>query len=119
MPRKSWGVWGESPPGNPRKTRNTPISMSIELSPQTEQYLASIVAGGLFPTKEAALEAAVEAFRTSAESLPLVPAEHMERVEQGMASALAGRARELTDADWESIREGARQAAARKRSGSS
>jgi hypothetical protein len=23
MPRKSWGVWGESPPGNPRKTRNT------------------------------------------------------------------------------------------------
>jgi hypothetical protein len=84
--------------------------MSIELSPQTEQYLASIVAGGLFPTKEAALEAAVEAFSTNTEPLPLVPAENMDMVEQGMASALAGHARELTDADWESIREGARQA---------
>jgi hypothetical protein len=79
--------------------------MARELSPQTEQYLASIVAGGLFPSKEAALEAAVEALRAKAEQIPFVPAEHMELVEQGMASALAGRARELTDADWESLRQ--------------
>jgi len=92
--------------------------MTIELSPQTEQYLANIVAEGLFPTKEAALEAAVEAFRTSTESLPLIPAEHMDMVEQGMASALAGRSRELTDADWENIREHARQAATDNRPGS-
>ena len=29
--------------------------MASELSPLIEQYLASVVAGGLFPSKEAAL----------------------------------------------------------------
>jgi hypothetical protein len=37
--------------------------MDKALSPQSEQYLASVVAGGLFPSKEAALEAAVAALR--------------------------------------------------------
>jgi hypothetical protein len=37
--------------------------MSRELSPQSEQYLANAVASGLFPSTEAALEAAVEALR--------------------------------------------------------
>jgi Arc/MetJ-type ribon-helix-helix transcriptional regulator len=36
---------------------------SRELSPQTEQCLASVVASGLFPSAEAALEAAIEALR--------------------------------------------------------
>jgi len=79
--------------------------MAIELSPQTEQYLASVVAGGLFPSKEAALEAAVEALRATTDQIPLVPAEHMGLVEQGIASARAGRSRELTDADWDRLRQ--------------
>ena len=79
--------------------------MATELSPQIEQYLTSVVAGGLFPTQEAALEAAIAALREKTEPIPFVPPEHMELVEQGMASARAGRARELTDADWENLRQ--------------
>ena len=64
--------------------------MDKELSPQTEEYLASVVAGGLFPSKEVALEAAVDALREKTESIPFVPDEHMERVEQAIESANAG-----------------------------
>ncbi len=87
--------------------------MAIELSPQVEQYLTSVVAGGLFPSKEAALEAAIEALRAKTEDIPLVPAEHMALVEQGIASAQAGRTRELTDADWEQLRQRAYDVASR------
>lgn len=79
--------------------------MVRELSPETEQYLASVVAGGLFPSKEAALEAAVVVLRAHFERVPPVPAEHMELVEQGLASIEAGRCRELSDADWEALRQ--------------
>lgn len=79
--------------------------MVRELSPDTEQYLASVVAGGLFPSKEAALEAAVGALRAQYEQTPPVPPEHMDLVEQGIVSVRAGRFRELTDADWELLRQ--------------
>jgi hypothetical protein len=92
--------------------------MGHELSAQTEQYLASIVAGGLFPSKAAALEAAVEALRNST-AIPMIPEEHMEAVEQGIASALAGRAGPMREADWEELRDHARQAASNGRSGGS
>lgn len=92
--------------------------MARELSPETEKYLASVVAGGLFPSKEAALEAAVVALRTQFEQVPPVPAEHMELVEQGLASIETGRCRELTDADWEAIRQRAVDQASRNSSGS-
>src|SRR5580700_7084520 len=95
----------------------TSITMSYELSPQTEQYLSSIVAGGLFPTKEAALEAAVRALRNETATIPMIPAEHVEAVEQGIASAKAGRVRELSDADWENHRQHARLAASGNRPG--
>ncbi len=85
--------------------------MASELSPQTEQYLASMVAGGLFPSKEAALEAAVEALRAKTQPLPFVPAEHIELIEQGLASVEAGRVRELSDADWEKLRQRAHRVA--------
>jgi len=88
--------------------------MGTELSPEIEQYLASVVAGGLFPSQEAALEAAIAALREKTESVPLAPDEHMELVEQGIASARAGRKRELNDADWENLRQIARDAAAGK-----
>jgi hypothetical protein len=85
--------------------------MSKGLSQQTEQYLANMVAGGLFPSKEAALEAAVAALREKNEQLPFVPDEHMERVEQAIASSLAGRSHPMTTADWTNLRQLARDAA--------
>jgi hypothetical protein len=85
--------------------------MASELPPQIEQYLASVVAGGLFPSKEAALEAAIDALREKTEPIPFVPDQHMARVEQSIESANAGRSRVLTDADWQNLRQLARDAA--------
>ena len=85
--------------------------MASELSPQIQEYFASVVAGGLFPSQEAALEAAIAALREKTEPIPFVPNEHMQRVEQAIESVNAGRCRELTDADWEQIRQMARDAA--------
>jgi hypothetical protein len=90
--------------------------MASELPPQIEQYLASVVAGGLFPSKEAALEAAIDALREKTEPIPFVPDEHMARVEQSIESANAGRSRELTDADWQNLRQLARDAASKNES---
>ena len=87
--------------------------MSNELSPQAEQYLASVVADGLYASKQDALEAAVEALRAITDSVPMVPAEHMALVEEGMESARAGLGRELTEADWQRIRQAARDVAER------
>ncbi|HEX4144273.1 MAG TPA: hypothetical protein VHY91_12255 [Pirellulales bacterium] len=85
--------------------------MATEVPPQIEQYLASVVAGGLFPSKEAALEAAIAALREKTEPIPFVPDEHMERVEQAIESANAGHARPLTPEYWENLRQLARDAA--------
>jgi vacuolar-type H+-ATPase subunit E/Vma4 len=82
--------------------------MSRELSPQVERYLASVVAGGLFPSEEAALEAAIAALREKIEPISSVPDEHVELIEQGIASLRAGRCRVFTDADWENLRQLAR-----------
>ncbi len=85
--------------------------MATVLPPQIEQYLASVVAGGLFPSQEAALEAAIDALREKTEPIPFVPDEHMEIVEQAIESANAGHGRVLTDSDWENLRQLARDAA--------
>jgi hypothetical protein len=87
--------------------------MDKELSPQTEQYLASVVAGGLFPSKEAAIEAAVAALREKTEPIQFVPDEHMEAVEQALESALAGKGTPMTAADWDELRKHAHDVAAR------
>jgi len=87
--------------------------MSIQLSPQAEQYLDSVVADGFFPSREAALEAAVDALREKLEPIPFVPDEHMERVEQAIESSKAGRSREMTPEFRESILQRIRDVAAR------
>jgi transposase len=93
----------------PLRTRRDTLTIMIrELSPQIEQYLASVVAGGLFPSEEAALEAAIAALREKTEPIPFVPDEHMERLDQAIDSANAGRCREMSDADWESLHQLAR-----------
>ena len=86
--------------------------MSIELSPQNEQFLTSMVAGGLFPSKEAALDAAIEALREKTQQPATLRAEHIELIEQGLASLQAGRSRDFTAADWETLRQLARDTAA-------
>jgi hypothetical protein len=85
--------------------------MNNELSPENEQFLANVVAGGLFPSKEAALDAAIEALREKTEQAATIPAEHVELIEQGIASLRAGRCRALTDADRENLRQLARDTA--------
>jgi Arc/MetJ-type ribon-helix-helix transcriptional regulator len=90
------------------------FNMALELSPQSEQFLAQIVAGGEFSSKEDALEAAVVALREKLAPLPMIPEEHMDAVEQAIVSANQGRCRPLTPADWEGLRELAKEVAASK-----
>lgn len=88
--------------------------MQHELSAQSEQYLDKVVSGGLYPSKEAALEAAVEALREKTQEMPCVPDEHLERVEKAIDSANAGKATPMTAADWAELRQRAVDVAARK-----
>jgi hypothetical protein len=84
------------------------------LSSQSEQYLAQVVASGMFPSKEAALDAAVVALREKNEQIPLVPAEHMALVEEALESSAAGHSRPMTDEDWAALRDVARRAGAER-----
>jgi len=88
--------------------------MDRELSPQAEQYLASVVASGLFASEEAVLEAAIDALRKKNAPISFVPDEHMDRVEQAIESASTGRTRPMTPEFWESLRQTVRDAAAKK-----
>ena len=88
--------------------------MSREISRQAEQYLASVVASGLFPSEEAAIVAR----REKIAPISALPDEHTEVLEQGMASLRARRCRDLDDADWESLRQLARDSASSGQPGS-
>jgi hypothetical protein len=93
--------------------------MASGFSPQNEQFLHDVVAGGLYPSKEAALNAAVDALRTGRsdaddDNLPMVPEEHMAGVEEGLADLEAGRCIEMTPNEWERLRQFARDVAAGK-----
>jgi hypothetical protein len=91
--------------------------MEHELSPQNQLYLDQIIAGGLFPSREAALDAAIAALREKTEAIPFAPAEHMEAIERGIDQADAGLSRLMTEEDWARLRQRARDGAARTRSG--
>lgn len=86
--------------------------MNHELSPQYEQYLDNMVAGGLYPSKEAALEAAIEALREKTQEITFVSDEHMAGVERGIESANAGRLKLVTPEFWEGLRQVVRDSAA-------
>jgi hypothetical protein len=88
--------------------------MSSELSPQSEQFLANIVAEGVFPSKEAALEAAVDALREKTEQIPMIPEEHEALLEEAFLSDEVGESREMTPEFWEEMRQYARDVAAGK-----
>ncbi len=88
--------------------------MDGQLSPQAEEFLAHVVADGLFATKQAAMEAAVDALRKRTELIPLIPDEHMEAVERGIESANARRTSPFTPEFWDRLQQIARDAAAPK-----
>ena len=91
--------------------------MEHQLSPQNAQYLEQVVAGGIYPSKEAALDAAVAALRETNAEIPFIPDEHMEAVEKGLAESNAGLSRPMTANDWERLRQIARDAAASAQQG--
>jgi hypothetical protein len=93
--------------------------MASELSPQSEAYLAQVVSGGVYPSKEAALEAAVDALREKNADIPPVPGEHVALIEQAIASSEAGRSRPMTDEDWSRLRKLAGDATAARERGTS
>jgi Arc/MetJ-type ribon-helix-helix transcriptional regulator len=77
--------------------------MAGELSPHTEAFIRDAVAHGVFPSREALLETAVERLRSSPAEVPLVETEHMAGVEEAIADLDAGRGIELTDDEWDAI----------------
>ncbi|MBL8827290.1 MAG: hypothetical protein JNM18_09910 [Planctomycetaceae bacterium] len=91
--------------------------MANGLSPQNEQFLNRAIAEGLFPSTEAALDAAVSALREQSEAIPFVPAEHAALVDAAIEAANAGQSREMTAADWESLRQKVRSVAHRNSGG--
>jgi Arc/MetJ-type ribon-helix-helix transcriptional regulator len=91
--------------------------MDQQLSPQNEEYLERIVAGGIFPSKAAAIDAAVTALREKSGEIPFVPDEHMDAVEHGIAQADAGLCEPMTAEDWASLRQYARDCAGKTQGG--
>lgn len=93
--------------------RDTVKDMEIHFSPQTEQFLAHAVSSGMFPSKEAAIDAAVEALREKTEPIPMVPDEHMASVEEALESYNAGEFSPMTETDWAELRQRVHDIAAR------
>ena len=77
--------------------------MAGELSPQTEAFIRDAVSLGIFPTREALLEKAVEQLRHDVTEIPLVDPEHMAGVEEALRSIEAGKGTELTEEEWDAI----------------
>ncbi len=75
--------------------------MSGDLSPHIEQKIADAVAGGLYPSREALIEAGVE--HLLEEQVPLVPQEHMALVEAAIESSRAGQSAEMRRQDWDEL----------------
>ncbi|HEY2881102.1 MAG TPA: hypothetical protein VGJ15_01685 [Pirellulales bacterium] len=75
--------------------------MSSDLSAHIEQKIAHAVAVGLYPTREALIEAGVE--HLLSEQIPAVPQEHMPLVEAACESSLAGHSAEMTAAEWDGL----------------
>jgi len=65
--------------------------MSSDLSPQNEHFIENAVASGLFPSRQAALDAAVETLRTNCDAPQPIPAEHLPLVEEGLEALNEGR----------------------------
>ncbi|MBA4019827.1 MAG: hypothetical protein C0483_21895 [Pirellula sp.] len=67
--------------------------MAEQFSPGVEAFISDALAHGVFPSRDALLEQAVEALRRE-QDLPEVPHVHSEAVEHGLESLNAGRGTE-------------------------
>ena len=85
--------------------------MSNSFSPQTERYLEQVVASGLYPSIEAAIDAAVQALREKNRGLEFVPEEHAAQVDEALAESATGKSRPMNQADWARLRQLAHDAA--------
>ncbi len=85
--------------------------MASGLSPHNEQYLDQVVAGGLYPSKDAALDAAVIALREKHSAIPVVPPEHLALVEEALEDIEKHGSVEMTAEDWTRLRQLARDTA--------
>jgi Arc/MetJ-type ribon-helix-helix transcriptional regulator len=88
--------------------------MSSGLSPHVEQKIAEAVAGGLYPTREAVIEASVEHFLD--DQIPMATEEHMALVEAAIESSNAGLSSEMTRQEWAELHQSIRDIAAGKTS---
>lgn len=79
--------------------------MASGLSPQNEAFITQAIADGLFPSKDAALDAAVEALRKQTDKIPFVPDVHQGLVEEALTDIEKNGSVEMTDADWQSLRQ--------------
>ena len=93
--------------------------MSNELSQQNEQFLTDAIAAGLFPSRQAALDAAVDVLRVQQVPLEYVSEEHMEGVEAALDELDAGLGMEMTPQEWESLRQLAHDVAEGRRKAAS
>jgi hypothetical protein len=88
--------------------------MSSGLSPHVEHKIAEALASGLYPSREALLEAGVEQLLN--EQLPLVPEEHEVLVAAAIESSGAGRSAKMSRREWDDLHQLVRDVAADKQS---
>lgn len=89
--------------------------MDFAISPDNQRYLDDLVRVGAFPSRDAALNAAISALRETSEPESLVPPEHEAALEEAMAESEAGLSSPMTDDDWAELRRIASEAAAKDR----
>ena len=75
--------------------------MSSGFSPQIDRKIAEALSGGLYPSREALIEAGVEQLLD--EQVAMVPEEHMALVEAAIESSQAGGSERMKPEDWDEL----------------
>jgi Arc/MetJ-type ribon-helix-helix transcriptional regulator len=75
--------------------------MSNALSPHIERKIAEAVAGGLYPSREALIEAGVEHLLD--EQIVPMPDEHVALVEAAIESSRSGHSAQMTRQEWDEL----------------
>jgi len=88
--------------------------MNFAISPENQRYIESLVSDGLYPSSEAAIDAAIAALRLRSNMSEEVPDSHRADVEQAIASSREGMSRPMTPDDWTQLRQSARDAHANR-----
>lgn len=89
--------------------------MNYTISKDNQRFLDDLVRGGAFPSQDAALDAAIAAFRETSETEMFVPLEHEAALEEAMVESEAGLSAPMTDGDWAELRRIANETAPKDR----